>query len=176
MKVKHMDKGYIQVYTGNGKGKTTAALGLALRAVCSGKKVYMGQFVKSMKYNEANAGQYLPGFQIEQFGAGCFFDREPNKKDIEAAERGLEKIKEVLKRGEYDVVILDEINIAIHYNLLSSKAVIEVIKTKKENVEVILTGRYATDMIIEEADLVTEMKEIKHYYTKGVQARDGIER
>jgi cob(I)alamin adenosyltransferase len=136
----------------------------------------MGQFVKNMKYNEANAGQYLPGFKIEQFGAGCFFDREPNKEDIEAAERGLEKIKKILNRGEYDVVILDEINIAIHYNLLSSKAVIEVIKTKKENVEVILTGRYATDMIIEEADLVTEMKEIKHYYTKGVQARDGIER
>lgn len=171
-----MSKGYIQVYTGNGKGKTTASLGLALRAVCGGKKVYMGQFVKNMKYNEASAGQYLPGFKIEQFGAGCFFDREPSQKDIEAAEKGLAIIEEVLTSGKYDIVIMDEINIALHYNLLSTTKVIETIDKRKEHVEVILTGRYAPDMIIEKADLVTEMKEIKHYYEKGVKARDGIER
>ncbi len=171
-----MKKGYIQVYTGNGKGKTTASLGLALRSVCAGNKVFMGQFVKDMKYNEAQAGKYLPNFKIEQFGVGCFFDREPAQKDIEAAERGLKKIEEILKKGEYDLVILDEINIATHYNLLSPVKVLKVIKQRKENVEVVLTGRYASDLIIKEADLVTEMKEIKHYYTQGVKARDGIER
>lgn len=171
-----MDKGYVQVYTGEGKGKTTASLGLALRAVCTGKKVYMGQFVKDMKYNEAKAGKYLPGFKIEQLGVGCFFDREPSKKDIEAAEKGLDKIKGILKEGKYDIVILDEINIAIYYNLLSPTKVVEVIEQRKPKTEVVLTGRYASDIIIENADLVTEMKEIKHYYSNGVKARNGIER
>ncbi len=171
-----MSKGYIQVYTGDGKGKTTASLGLALRAVCAGKKVYMGQFVKNMKYSEARAGEYLPGFMIEQYGIGCFFDREPSKKDIEAAEKGLKTIKEILRSGEYDLVIMDEINIALHYNLLSPTQVIEAVEERDPKVEVILTGRYAPEMIIEKADLVTEMKEVKHYYTDGVKARDGIER
>ncbi|MBS3810465.1 MAG: cob(I)yrinic acid a,c-diamide adenosyltransferase [Halanaerobiales bacterium] len=171
-----MEKGYIHVYTGNGKGKTTASLGLALRSVCAGNKVFMGQFVKNMKYNEARAGNYLPNFKIEQFGEGCFFDRKPVQKDIEAAKRGLKKIEEILKKGEYDLVIMDEINIATHYNLLSPDRVLQVIKQRKENVEVVLTGRYASDLIIREANLVTEMKEIKHYYTQGVKARDGIER
>ncbi len=171
-----MEKGYVQVYTGEGKGKTTASLGLALRAVCAGKKVYMGQFVKDMKYNEAKAGKFLPDFKIEQFGKGCFFDREPSQKDIEAAEKGLDKIEGILKEGEYDIVILDEINIAVYYNLLSPTKVIQVIKKRKPEVEVVLTGRYASDIIIEYADLVTEMKEIKHYYTSGVKARNGIER
>lgn len=171
-----MDKGYIQVYTGNGKGKTTAALGLALRAICAGKKVFMGQFVKDMKYSEAKAEKYLPRFKIEQFGVGCFFDRKPDKKDIKAAEDGLKVIEDILKEGKYDVVIMDEINIATYYNLLSPTKVIEVIEKRQKNIEVILTGRYASDTIIEKADLVTEMKEIKHYYTEGVIARDGIER
>ena len=171
-----MNKGYIQVYTGNGKGKTTAALGLALRAVCAGKKVYIGQFVKSMKYSEAKAGKYLPGFEIEQYGKGCFINREPSKEDIKAAEKGLNKVEKILKEGKYDIVILDEINIAIYYNLLSPSKVIEIIDNKKESTEIILTGRYAHDMIINRADLVTEMKEIKHYFNKGIQARDGIER
>ncbi|MCF8000528.1 MAG: cob(I)yrinic acid a,c-diamide adenosyltransferase [Halanaerobiales bacterium] len=171
-----MDKGYVQVYTGNGKGKTTASLGLALRAVCAGKKVYMGQFVKDIRYSEAKAGQYLPGFKIEQFGQGCFFDRDPNKKDIDAAEKGLAKIEGILKEGKYDIVILDEINIAVYYNLLSPTKVIEVIEKRKPEIEVILTGRYASEIIIKHADLVTEMKEIKHYYENGVKARNGIER
>ncbi|MGM0446362.1 MAG: cob(I)yrinic acid a,c-diamide adenosyltransferase [Bacillota bacterium] len=171
-----MNKGFVQLYTGNGKGKTTAALGLALRAVCAGKKVYIGQFVKSMKYSEAKAGKYLPGFKIEQYGKGCFINREPSEDDIKAAEQGLEKINEVLKKGKYDIVILDEINIAVYYNLLSPSKVIEVINNKKESTEIILTGRYADDMLIKRADLVTEMKEIKHYFNKGIKARDGIER
>ncbi|MDZ7671858.1 MAG: cob(I)yrinic acid a,c-diamide adenosyltransferase [Halanaerobiales bacterium] len=171
-----MSKGFVQVYTGNGKGKTTAALGLALRAVCAGKKVYMGQFVKSMKYNEAKAEKYLPGFKIEQYGQGCFIDREPSEDDIRAAEKGLEKINQLLKEGKYDIVILDEINIAVYYNLLSPSRVVEVIDNKKEDTEIVLTGRYAHDMIIKRADLVTEMKEIKHYFNKGIKARDGIER
>lgn len=170
-----MDKGYIQVYTGNGKGKTTAALGLSLRAVCAGKKVFFGQFVKGMEYSELNAMKYLPNFTLEQFGRNCFIFNKPTKADIEVAKEGLEKVKKVLTSGEYDVVVLDEINIAIFYELFTIEEVLELLDKKDEKLEVILTGRYADDRIVERADLVTEMREIKHYYTQGVQARKGIE-
>lgn len=171
-----MDKGYIHVYTGNGKGKTTAALGLALRAVCAGKKVYIGQFVKGMKYSEIRAEEFLPGFKIQQFGRNCFIKNVPTQKDIDAARRGLEISKEILKNGNYDIVVLDELNIALYYNLFSLEEVIEILENKKPQIEVIITGRYASEKLIEFADLVTEMKEIKHYYQQGVQAREGIEK
>lgn len=170
-----MDKGYIQIYTGNGKGKTTAALGLSLRAVCAGKKVFFGQFIKGMNYSELQAVKYLPNFILEQFGRDCFIFNKPDKQDIEAARRGLKKIEKVLKSGEYDIVILDEINVAIHYNLLSVDEVMDILNNRLQKVEVILTGRYANQKIIDMADLVTEMKEIKHYYKNGVTARKGIE-
>ncbi|QCX32649.1 cob(I)yrinic acid a,c-diamide adenosyltransferase [Caloramator sp. E03] len=170
-----MEKGYIQVYTGNGKGKTTAAFGLCLRAVCAGKKVYIGQFVKGMEYSELNAAKILPNFEIEQFGRGCFIRNEPSLEDFEAARKGLEKCKKIISSGEYDVVVLDEINIAMFYKLISVDEVLELIKLKAEKTELILTGRYAPQEIIDAADLVTEMREIKHYYTKGVMARKGIE-
>ncbi|NMM64670.1 cob(I)yrinic acid a,c-diamide adenosyltransferase [Clostridium sp. P21] len=170
-----MDKGYIQMYTGNGKGKTTAALGLSLRAVCAGKNVFFGQFTKGMKYSELNAVKYLPTFTLEQFGGDHFIFNKPTKADIAEARKGLERAKEVLTSGEYDVVVLDEINIAVFYELFPVEEVIEMLDSRKENVEVILTGRYANEKLIEKADLVTEMKEIKHYYTQGVQARVGIE-
>lgn len=169
------EKGYIQVYTGNGKGKTTAALGLSVRAVCSGKKVFFGQFVKGMKYSELEAVKFLPNFKIQQFGRNTFIFDKPTKADIEAANQGLREIEQILISGEYDVVIMDEVNIAIFFELFSDDDVIEVLNKKADNVEVILTGRYATEKIIDRADLVTEMKEIKHYYTQGVQARKGIE-
>lgn len=172
-----MDKrGYVQVYTGEGKGKTTAALGLALRAVCAGKKVFMGQFVKGMDYSELKAMDYLPGFRIEQYGRDCFICNNPKKEDVEIAKRGLRKMAGVIKSGKYDVVIMDEVNIALHYDLFALEEVLEIIKNKEEKVELIITGRYAKEEIIEAADLVTEMKEIKHYYQQGVQSRTGIEK
>ncbi len=170
-----MDKGYIHVYTGNGKGKTTAAFGLALRAACSGKKVYIGQFVKGMKYSEVKVEEYIPSITIEQLGRDCFIEHDPTKEDIDAARKGFEKCKAILKEGEYDLVILDEISIAIYFKLVSTEEVLEIIKNKADNVELVLTGRYAPQEIIDAADLVTEMKEIKHYYNDGIMARKGIE-
>lgn len=170
-----MEKGYIEVYTGNGKGKTTAALGLSVRAVCSGKKVFFGQFVKGMKYSELDAVKFLPNFTMEQFGRNCFIYDKPTKADIEAAKQGLKKMGQILSGGEYDVVVMDEINIALFYELFSVNEVLDIIDKRDPHVEVILTGRYAPKEIIDKADLVTEMKEIKHYYTQGVMARKGIE-
>jgi cob(I)alamin adenosyltransferase len=170
-----MDKGYIQVYTGNGKGKTTAALGLSLRAVCAGKKVFFGQFVKGMDYSELKAGKYLPNFTLEQFGRDVFIFDTPSQKDIKVAKEGLEEVKKVLSSEAYDIVVLDEINIAVYYKLFTADEVLGLLDMKPEKTEVILTGRYADPKIIERADLVTEMKEIKHYYTEGVKARKGIE-
>ncbi|MGV8146654.1 MAG: cob(I)yrinic acid a,c-diamide adenosyltransferase [Alkaliphilus sp.] len=171
-----MKKGYVQIYTGNGKGKTTASLGLALRAVCAGKKVYMGQFIKGMKYSEVKAAELLPNFEIEQLGRNCFITKDPEQADYDAAKEGLNKCAEKMSLGEHDVVIMDELNIALYYKLFSVDDVIEIINAKAEHVEVIITGRYASEKLIKFADLVTEMKEIKHYYAAGVQARIGIEK
>lgn len=170
------NKGYIQIYTGNGKGKTTCALGLSLRAVCAGKKVFFGQFVKGMKYSELDAIKYLPGFKMKQYGRDCFIFNKPSQEDIDIAKEGLKEIENILKSEEYDIVVLDELNIAIHYNLVSVEEVIDILKNKNEKIEVIITGRYAKEELINLADLVTEMKEVKHYYKKGVEARVGIEK
>ncbi|NLC90142.1 MAG: cob(I)yrinic acid a,c-diamide adenosyltransferase [Clostridiaceae bacterium] len=170
-----MNKGYVQVYTGNGKGKTTAAFGLALRAVCAGKKVFIGQFVKGMQYSELKVVEYLPDLEIEQFGRGCFIYDQPAAEDIKLARKGLERCQTILKEGRYDVVILDEINIAMYFKLFSVEAVLDMLTNRARHTEVVLTGRYAPEEIINAADLVTEMKEIKHYYTVGVEAREGIE-
>ena len=170
-----MEKGYVHVYTGNGKGKTTAALGLSLRAVCAGKKVYFGQFIKGMKYSELESQKFLPNFEIHQFGRNCFIFNKPTEEDIRLAKEGLETCRKILSGGLYDIVVLDELNIAVYYNLFTIDEAIEVIKNRVPHVEVIVTGRYADEKLIEFADLVTEMKEIKHYYKKGVRARKGIE-
>lgn len=170
------NKGYIQIYTGNGKGKTTCALGLSLRAVCAGKKVFFGQFVKGMKYSELDAIKYLPGFKMKQYGRDCFIFNKPSQEDIDIAKEGLREIENILKSEEYDIVVLDELNIAIYYNLVSLEEVIDILKNKNEKIEVIITGRYAREELINLADLVTEMKEVKHYYKKGVEARVGIEK
>lgn len=170
-----MEKGYIQIYTGNGKGKTTAAIGLAVRAICAGKKVYMGQFVKGMDYSELKCVNYLPGMTIEQFGRGCFISGEPEEEDIGCGKEGLDKIAEIFKKDEYDIYILDELNIALFYKLFSVEEFLEVLKLKNPSKELVITGRYAPQELINIADLVTEMREIKHYYEKGVEARKGIE-
>lgn len=169
-------KGYIQVYTGNGKGKTTAAFGLALRAVGAGKKVFFAQFVKGKTYAEIEAvNNFLPDITIKQYGLRCFIVEKPTQKDIEAAQKGLKEISDIIQSGKYDVIVLDEANIALFYNLFSLNLLIEAMKTKPESTEIIITGRYAPQEIIDIADLVTEMKEIKHYYNVGVEARKGIE-
>ncbi|MGJ0847739.1 cob(I)alamin adenosyltransferase [Tissierella praeacuta DSM 18095] len=171
-----MGKGYIHVYTGNGKGKTTAALGLSLRAIFAGKKVFFGQFIKGMDYSELESQRYLPNFKIQQFGRDCFIYNNPTDEDIRMAKEGLEICKRILNSHEYDIVVLDEINIATYYRLLDPDDIIDILKNREPKIEVILTGRYADEKIIEFADLVTEMKEIKHYYYRGVEARKGIEK
>jgi cob(I)alamin adenosyltransferase len=170
-------KGYIQVYTGDGKGKTTAALGLALRAAGAGLRVYIAQFVKGMKYSELKVLDKLSeSITIKQYGRNCFIYKDPEKEDIRAAQEGLKEVKEIMCSGKYQMVILDEANIATYYNLFSVEELLDFIRAKPEDVELVITGRAADPRIIEAADLVTEMKEIKHYYQKGVQARDGIEK
>ena len=169
-------KGYIHLYTGDGKGKTTAAFGLAVRALCAGKSVYIGQFVKSMQYNETKSGQLFDRVKIEQLGRGCFIDRNPESVDIEMARGGLARCTALLERGEYDLIILDELTIALHFGLLTVDAVLDTLNRRHPAVEVVITGRYAPQGLIDAADLVTEMREIKHYYTRGVLSRDGIDR
>ena len=170
-------KGYIQVYTGNGKGKTTAAFGLALRAAGAGLKVYIAQFVKGMKYSEINALEKMQdSIAVKQYGRSCFINRNPEEEDIRAAWEGLKEVRQIMCSGKYQMIILDEANIATSYNLFSVDELLDFIEAKPEEVELVITGRGADPRIIEKADLVTEMKEIKHYYQKGVKARKGIER
>ncbi len=169
-------KGYIHVYTGNGKGKTTAAFGLAMRAVGASRKVFIAQFVKGKMYSEIRtAQQYLPSIVIKQYGLGCFIEKVPTKEDIHAARKGLEEVKQIIFSEYYDLVILDEVFIALFYQLFSVEELMKMIKTKPAKLELVLTGRYAPQEIIDLADLVTEMKEIKHYYNHGIEAREGIE-
>ncbi len=172
-------RGYVQVYTGDGKGKTTAALGLALRAAGSGFRTYIGQFMKGQRYGELKSVKKLaPLVTIEQFGRRTFLHvtKNPDPEDILRARRGLARCREAMLSGHYDIVVLDEVNVAIHFNLLSVADVLAVIGEKPRGVELVLTGRRAPAAFIRRADLVTEMKEIKHYYQKDVPARRGIEK
>lgn len=171
-----LKRGYVQVYTGEGKGKTTATFGLALRAICAGYKVYIGQFMKGSSYSELKAPKYLPNLTIEQFGEPRSFRTAPTQREIDIANDGLKTIQAIINSGEYDVVVLDEINIALKYNIFTTEKVLSIIKNKPDHVELILTGRYAKKEIIEVADLVTEMRMLKHYYSEGVTARTGIEK
>lgn len=169
-------RGFIHVYTGNGKGKTTAALGLSLRATGAGKRVFIAQFVKGMVYSEVKALEKLNSLiEIKQYGLDCFIYQKPTQKDIDYARRGLEEVKTIFASQKYDLIVLDEATIAIYFKLFSTEELLAVLKSKPETTEVVITGRYAPDELIEFADLVTEMKEIKHYYTQGVEAREGVE-
>ena len=144
-------------------------------AYLAGKKVFFGQFVKGMEYSELDIEKYLPGLKIHQFGRDCFIYKDPTEEDIIAARNGLETFRGVLKNGEYDLVVLDELNIALYYKLFTVEETVKIIKERAAHVEVVITGRNAPEEIIELADLVTEMKEVKHYYNNGVMARKGIE-
>jgi len=169
-------KGMVQVYTGDGKGKTTAALGLALRASGAGLRVAIFQFVKGQVYNEIKAvREFLPTITVRQFGRKCFIRSKPEPEDIRLAQEGLKEAKRAVTDGQYDLVILDEANIAVHFQLFTADDLLELIQSKSENVELVITGRNADPKILATADLVTEMKEIRHYYQKGIPARPGIE-
>jgi cob(I)alamin adenosyltransferase len=170
-------KGYIQVYTGNGKGKTTAALGLAIRAAGAGLKVFIAQFIKMGEYSEINAlKRFSDLITIEQYGLGRFIKGKPSPEDIQAAGNGLERIEKIIDSKEYHVVILEEANVAVTCGFFSVEDLLRIIDKKADDLELVITGRNAMPEIIERADLVTEMKEIKHYYHKGVTARVGIEK
>ncbi|MFQ3550388.1 MAG: cob(I)yrinic acid a,c-diamide adenosyltransferase [Armatimonadota bacterium] len=172
-----MEKGYVQVYTGNGKGKTTAALGVVVRAIGAGYKVFIGQFLKAEDCSELHALEsFSDTVTIKQYGRGCFIMNIPCEEDVVAAREGFDEIRDIVISGKYDIVILDEANIAVYYNMIDLSELLDLIKNKPDNVELIITGRYAKPELIEAADLVTEMKEIKHYYNSGVPARKGIEK
>ena len=142
----------------------------------AGKKSFFAQFVKGETYSEIKAfEQWLPSITVKQFGRGCFIVKQPQQADIDAARNGLNEVKNILKSGEYQLVVLDEANIAIFYKLFTTSELIEAIENRHTDTEVIVTGRYAPQELIDAADLVTEMKEIKHYYNNGIEAREGIE-
>lgn len=171
-------RGYIQIYTGDCKGKTTAALGLAFRAAGHGLKTYIGQFMKGQEYGELKSAHMLePFITIEQYGNEKMIDPgdPPEKANRMLAKAGLETCKKAMLSGLYDIVVFDEICYACFFHLINIKEVIEMIKLKPREVEVILTGRYAPRELIAIADLVTDMRQVKHYYGAGVLARDGIE-
>ncbi|OAG27453.1 cob(I)yrinic acid a,c-diamide adenosyltransferase [Thermodesulfatator autotrophicus] len=169
--------GYVQVYTGNGKGKTTAALGLALRALGAGFKVFLGQFLKSGEYSEIKAlKKFEPAIEVFQFGRGCFIKGKPSEEDIRLAKEGFSLCREKILSGEFNLVILDELNLVLHFGLLELDAVLELLKIRPKHIEIVITGRYAPPELIQAADLVTEMREIKHYYQQGILARRGIEK
>jgi cob(I)alamin adenosyltransferase len=178
MQEKRFSQGMIQVYTGNGKGKTTAALGLAFRAVGYSYKTYIIQFMKgNIEYGELETAKKLaPYVTIKQMGRECFVRREkPDVKDIKLAHDAMELAQEVVLGGKYDIVVLDEINVAVEFGLVPKKDVLGLMDKRPVHVELILTGRYAAPEIIDRADLVTEMVEIKHYYQQGIRSRVGIE-
>ena len=177
---KKLKEGYIHIYTGDGKGKTTAALGLALRAVGHKYRVFMIQFMKGcINYGELEAAKSLaPYMTIVQMGRDTFVNKEnPDPVDIEWAQKGVALAKDVMKKNQVDILILDEINVAVDYGLVTLEQAIELMEGKPKDMELIMTGRYAHPELVKRAHLVTEMVEIKHYYSLlGVDAREGIER
>ena len=164
------------MYTGSGKGKTTAAIGLGMRAAGAGLKVNMIQFMKGRKYCELVAINNISNFSYSQHGRDEFVNKEnPEQIDIDLAQKGLKHAKEIIKSDKYDVVILDDINVVIDFNLINLNQVLKLIREKPEKLELVLTGRYAPSKIIKVADYVSEILEIKHVYQKGIKARKGIE-
>ncbi len=170
-------QGFVQVYTGDGKGKTTAALGLALRAAGAGLRVYFGQFIKNGDYSELRAlARFADRVTVAQFGLGRFVGREPAPEDREAARRGVQEIRRALVSGAYDLVIGDEANVAASRALIDEADLLELIDQRPPQVELVLTGRGAPAAVLARADLVTEMRAVRHYYDQGVGARVGIEK
>jgi len=171
------DRGLVMIFTGNGKGKTTAAFGQALRAIGQGYRVFVVQFMKGRRYGELIAAQkYLPNLTILRSGLDSFVMRDhPADMDIQMAQKGLAAAKKAIKSGKYDMVILDEINVALDFKLIALAEIVELIKDKPAHLDLILTGRYAPPDLIYLADTVSEVKEIKHHYNTGIKDRAGIE-
>ena len=167
----------IHIYTGDGKGKTSAALGLALRALGRGLTVHMVRFIKGkVDYGEAVVAKNLLGFEMVSFGKGSFIEGgSPTPEDIEQARKALDHVRNIFEKDGYDIIILDEINVAISLGLIETQDILRLIDLKPDGIELVLTGRGAPNEIVEAADLVTEMKEIKHPFNKGIEARKGIE-
>jgi len=178
MKNENFIQGYIQIYTGNGKGKTTAAIGQAVRAAGFGLKSYIAQFMKEFPYNELESLKHLDKWiTIEQFGGDEFVYKKelPGEDEIRKAAKGLNAVIKNMLSGEYNIIIMDEVCVSIYFGLFTVKDVLPIIEQKPNDVELILTGRYCPDELLERADLITEMKDIKHYYEKGITSRRGIE-
>lgn len=171
-----LERGLVQVYTGNGKGKTTAAMGLGLRAVGAGLSVFMIQFMKGRRYSEIDAIERIPRFEVRQFGRDEFVSKKnPAQVDIDFAREGLAFARGVVEGGKHDVVILDEINVALDFNLVPLEEVLRLIADKPAHVELVCTGRYAPPELVAKADLVTDVGEVRHPYQQGIQARKGID-
>jgi cob(I)alamin adenosyltransferase len=175
--VRKKNKGLIQVLTGNGKGKTSAALGSILRAAGHGFKVFIVFFMKGKyPYGEFSSLPRLPNVEVASFGLRCLVDRNNiNPEEIEQAQLALKTAREAMLSGKYDIVVLDEVNVAVYFKLIPLDDVVKLVEAKPPELELILTGRYAEAAVIERADLVTEMVKVKHPYDKGVKARKGIE-
>lgn len=172
-----LETGYVQIYTGDGKGKTTAALGLALRAAGAGIRVFFAQFLKGQDYSEIKALQQFSGLiTVRQYGTGRFIYGKPTPADITTAQAGLHEAARIMAAGEYGLVILDEATVAVDYELFQVEALLAAMHHRAAQVEVVITGRRAPQALVDAADLVTEMREIKHYYHAGVNARTGIEK
>ncbi|NPV88909.1 cob(I)yrinic acid a,c-diamide adenosyltransferase [Coprothermobacteraceae bacterium] len=173
-----LERGLVHVYSGNGKGKTSAALGLALRAAGRGLQVLIVQFMKgpSYKYGEEASLSYVPNIKLARFGTDHFVDpKNVAREDVEAAQQGFALLREGVLSGTYDVVIADEINVAVAFGLLKEEDVLELIRQKPEHVELVLTGRYATEALREQADYLTEFVELRHPFQRGISARPGID-
>ena len=170
-----MERGYVQVYTGDGKGKTAAALGLVVRALGAGLAVHVIQFIKSMEYHELRTLRVL-GVPAHQYGRGCFISGEPKSEDKDMAMRGLAFARELMAQGALDLLVLDETNVAASLGLLAIEDVLDAVRSKPKSLELVCTSRGAPRRLIDSADLVTEMVNRKHYYDARIAARDGIER
>lgn len=169
-------KGYIQVYTGEGKGKTTAAIGLTIRAIGAGMKVAFFQFFKPGTSSEVEVlKKFYPQIYYQAFGKEGFIKEKIDPETKALILKGWEEIKKLLKSGIYNIIVLDEITYALNWGIIDLEEFLEFLKNRSENLEVVITGRHAPKEIIEIADLVTEMKKIKHYYDRGVESRKGIE-
>ncbi|MCF7792048.1 MAG: cob(I)yrinic acid a,c-diamide adenosyltransferase [Victivallales bacterium] len=169
-------RGFVHVYTGNGKGKTTSVLGMAVRASGHNKKVFIGQFMKGMEYGENLYFKKDKNILIKQFGWDkCIRKDEVNDTHRKITGAGLRECKKIIQSDKYDIVILDEVIVSVWFGLVTEEMVLDIINTKPERLELILTGRYATENIIKGADLVTEMKSLKHYYDRNIKSRVGIE-
>lgn len=163
------------IISGNGKGKTTSAIGMSMRAAGAGLNVFFAQFVKGKHYSEHNALKLIPNIEFELMGRTCFIEKEPEQPDYDIALAGWKKVNQVVAQKNVQLLVLDELHIALYYQLLNLDDVVRFINQHKANIEIVSTGRYAPQALIVIADLVSEIKEVKHYYNVGVEARQGIE-